>query len=84
MTKKVISEIKERFKNIEGHGQRTYMANILVDSFLVKIFSSICKQAKDLEVYRNLLSIGIEVKKISPVTDDIWIDGIDFDNNWVK
>lgn len=84
MTKKVIAEIKERFKNIGGHGQRTYVANILVDSFLGEIFSNICEQAQDLEVYNNLLSIGIQVKKISPVSSDIWIDGIDFDNSRVR
>ena len=84
MTKKVISEIKERFKNIEGCGQRTYKANILVDSFLREIFSNICEQAKDLEVCNNLLSIGIQVRKISPVSSDIWIDGIDFENSQIR
>lgn len=84
MTKKVISEIKERFKNIEGCGQRTHKANILVDSFLGEIFSNICEQAKDLEVCKNLLSIGIQVRKISPVSSDIWTDGIDFENNQIR
>ena len=84
MTKKVISEIKERFKNIEGCGQPTHKANILVDSFLGEIFSNICEQAKDLEVCKNLLSIGIQVRKISPVSSDIWIDGIDFENSQIR